>query len=707
MLKSILRKSAKRALAPLAVAICLSFSSPAAQALDPIMPFSEVQQGMTGTAYTVVDSSREIRTFDVDIINGIGRGKGETPLIMARAYGPVVEQAGGILQGMSGSPVYVDGRLIGAVALGYKDMTPYTFFITPIEEMTKLWALPDNKNKTHIKSFDLKKYQEDKEKEAEKKASEKEETASQETAKKSEASGKSEDKKALEAALEKNAPAEADGKAEAATAEAKENPAGATAKPEEAKETPADSKEKGAAAKAEPAASEDKSAEKNAEKKDLLYLSGFSGGGIDFLQKKLPVGAYTIVPVSAPGLSDENTTYNPILPPGSSVGVAVAYGDFSISGVGTVTATDGKKILAFGHSFLHRGNVNYFMTDADVYGTIAGVSAGMKIAGVGNIIGRINQDRDAGIAGILGEYPSVVPVRVHVKDETLGRDVNYTSTVAYDEDLLPTLSSVIAYGAISKTSDTVSEATAKVSFSIRTNAVPSGKFERSNMFYSKADVGQVAVGELMQAVGIICTNTDQESDILDVKVDIDIDGTRKTASILSAVPDKKTAKPGETVKFTTTIKPYRKDKETLVIPYKVPENQPAGTLHLDVRGGGFVPTVSPLLILAQAGSDGVALDAPAKETTADQLKELKDTSRNNVITIAPGAPSQPLSDKEKRRLLENAKKAAEEAKKNPPAHKVELLKDEGDSAEKPGVTNFETGYIVDNVVRTTLKIEKK
>lgn len=668
MLKSILRKSAKRALAPLAVAICLSFSSPAAQALDPILPFSEVQQGMTGTAYTVVDSSREIRTFDVDIINGIGRGKGETPLIMARAYGPVVEQAGGILQGMSGSPVYVDGRLIGAVALGYKDMTPYTFFITPIEEMTKLWALPDNKNKTHIKSFDLKKYQEDKKK-AEEKEAEKKDAAKE--------------------------PSEAkEDRQKAPAAELKE-----TAKEEKAEDAKKEASKDGKAKEEAPA--------EVTEKKDLLYLSGFSGGGIDFLQKKLPVGDCTIVPVSAPGLSDENTEYNAMLPPGSSVGVAVAHGDFSISAVGTVTATDGKKILAFGHPFLHRGNVNYFMTDADVYGTIAGVSAGMKIAGVGNIIGRINQDRDAGIAGILGEYPSVVPVRIHVKDETLGRDVNYTSTMAYDEDLLPTLSSIIAYGAISKTSDTVSEATAKVSFSIRTNAVPSGKFERSNMFYSKADVGQVAVGELMQAVGIICTNQNQESDILDVKVDIDIDGSRKTASILSAVPDKKTAKPGDTVNFTTTIKPYRKDKETLVIPYKVPETQPAGTLHLDVRGGGFVPAVSPLLILTQAGSDGVPLDAPEKETTADQLKELKDASRNNVITIAPGAPAQPLSDKEKRRMLEAEKKAAEEAKKNPPAHKVELLKDESDSAEKPGVTNFESSYIVDNVVRTTLKIEKK
>ena len=114
-----------------------------ARAMDPILPFQDVQQGMSGTAYTVVDSSGIIRSFDVDIVGNMDNGKGSSRMIMARARGPVIEQTGGILQGMSGSPVYIDGRLVGAVAAGIKDMTPYTFFITPIEDMTPLWSMPD------------------------------------------------------------------------------------------------------------------------------------------------------------------------------------------------------------------------------------------------------------------------------------------------------------------------------------------------------------------------------------------------------------------------------------------------------------------------------------------------------------------------------------------------------------------------------------
>ena len=45
---------------------------------------------------------------------------------------------------MSGSPVYVDGKLIGAVARAVgQDVLPYKFYITPIEEMLKIWTLPD------------------------------------------------------------------------------------------------------------------------------------------------------------------------------------------------------------------------------------------------------------------------------------------------------------------------------------------------------------------------------------------------------------------------------------------------------------------------------------------------------------------------------------------------------------------------------------
>ena len=701
-----------------------------AHAMDPILPFQDVKGGMTGTAYTVVDSSGEIRSFDVDIVGNMDNGKGSSRMIMARARGPVIEQAGGILQGMSGSPVYVNGRLVGAVAAGIKEMTPYTFFITPIEDMMKLWTMPDTKNKTRLKTVNIHKVVEDRKKE--------EARAKEADNKKAETNGnailnrvmdvihEAEDTAAETKAKQEKAEAE---KAKA-TADEKSDSAAVTDETTAAAESAESAKDaedaKDAAAKAENAESEAEApaqqaatvaaeaaesapAKAAADKKELtkqpkavMYLSGFNEPSIDFLQKNVPIGRdVTFMPMGVRTEGEGNTLYNASLQPGSAVGVAIVYGDFAVGATGTVTAVDGKKILGFGHPFLHRGNVNYFMTDATVVGTISGQSNGMKIANIGNIIGRISQDRETGIAGTIGDFPTVVPVKVRVQDSTLGRTDDYGARIAYDEAFLPELSGGIAYAAMTKTSDTLAGATANVHFTIRTNAADGGKFERSNMFYNTADVGQIAVGELMQAMNVICSNTDQESDIVDVQIDVQMENGRKTATLLSAVPDKTTVKPGDLVKFTTTIKPYRRDKETLLIPYRVPVTAPEGPLTLDIRGGGVAP-IAQLKLLQQTGVDLIAQEDKTT-TTKDKLQSLKRTGRNNEIVIAPGASAVPMAPSQQRKAAREAAKAAREAAQQ---RKFSFSLN-APKNETPGETKFTTNYIIDNVIHTTLQVERK
>ena len=703
----------KKVIATGIAAMCFATAAVPAHAMDPILPFRDVKGGMTGTAYTVVDSSGEIRSFDVDIVGNMDNGKGSSRMIMARARGPVIEQAGGILQGMSGSPVYVNGRLVGAVAAGIKEMTPYTFFITPIEDMMKLWTMPDTKNKTRLKTVNMHKVVEERKKQA---AKEKEEEN-----KKAETSGNailnrimdviheaedtSKEMKAKQEAAEKETAekekAEAEKAKSAAVETADQAAAEDTAKVKAAADTPAKEAAEAAAAAEDKAQAEDEKA-LTKQPKAVMYLSGFSQPGIDFLQKNVPIGRdVTFMPMGVRTEGEGNTLYNASLKPGSAVGVAIVYGDFAVGATGTVTAVDGKKILGFGHPFLHRGNVNYFMTDATVVGTISGQSNGMKIANIGNIIGRISQDRETGIAGTIGDFPTVVPVKVRIKDTTLGRTDDYGARIAYDEDFLPELSGGIAYAAMTKTSDTLAGSTANVHFTIRTNAAEGGKFERSNMFYNTADVGQIAVGELMQAMSIVCSNTEQESDIVDVQVDVQMENGRKTATLLSAVPDKATVKPGDLVKFTTTIKPYRRDKETLLIPYRVPVTAPEGPLTLDIRGGGVAP-IAQLKLLQQTGLDLIAQEDKTA-TTKDKLQGLKRTGRNNEIIIAPGAQAQVMTPAQQRKAAREAAKAAREAAQQR-KFSFSLNKPKNENA---GETKFTTNYIIDNVIHSTLQVERK
>lgn len=709
------------------LAACLAMPPSSAYAMPDILSVSEVQNGMTGTAYTVVEPSGDIEPFQVDIVGVVSGGKGSNSMIMAKAYGPLIDRAGGVLQGMSGSPVYIDDKLVGAVAIGLKEMNLDTFFITPIENMLPLWDMPDNKNKIKFKSIDLKKAAEEREKakkKEEEQAAKKDAAKSGDNAKNSkEANESSKDTGAKEksnsAADSKDSPKDKESeskKANPVTGDEKSQSAETPpATEEKSPETPSQSETilvpeftdiaADEAAK-EPPVESSGSADNVAaatdgttEHKSLLCVSGFGRDGMNYLSNQFAhFGNLQFLEGGSPMDADGTVVYDAVLEPGGPMGVALMYGDFSIAATGTVTAVDGNRVLGFGHEFLHQGNVNYFMTDASVIGTINGQSAGMKIANVGNIVGRVNQDRSTGVAGILGKFPEVVPVRIHVKDNTLGREEDYGVRIAYNEDLLPQLGATVVYAALNKVADTVNGSTATVHFTIRTNATRSGKVERANMFYNVSDVGQIAVMEMAQAMTLICTNPAEVSDILDVQVDVELYGGRKTATLISAVPDKTHVKPGDTVTFKTKLKPYRQQEEELKIPYTVPKTQPEGRLNLDLRGGGLIPVSQAALFQQQA------LVIPSEDgrlpTTEESLNTLLNSGRNNEIIIAPGPVTDVQSEREQKKAIRDAIQAAKEISN----HKANLLGDKKDG--KSAETKFETNYIIENAIRASLQVER-
>lgn len=100
------------------------------------MPFSQVQKGMHGYGETVFEGSK-LERFDVEIVGvlrNIGPGQN---LILAKVDSPVVRRAG-VIAGMSGSPIYIDGKVIGALAYSWQFSKEPIAGITPIDEMLKI-----------------------------------------------------------------------------------------------------------------------------------------------------------------------------------------------------------------------------------------------------------------------------------------------------------------------------------------------------------------------------------------------------------------------------------------------------------------------------------------------------------------------------------------------------------------------------------------
>lgn len=109
---------------------------------DRIMRISEVRPGMKGECRTVVRGQKVV-SFPVEVIDVVSNSGSPRSLILVRAYGPVIDETGGIAAGMSGSPLYINGRLAGAIGYGWNFSRHDIGLATSIEDMIRVWDNPE------------------------------------------------------------------------------------------------------------------------------------------------------------------------------------------------------------------------------------------------------------------------------------------------------------------------------------------------------------------------------------------------------------------------------------------------------------------------------------------------------------------------------------------------------------------------------------
>jgi sugar lactone lactonase YvrE len=112
-----------------------------------IMRVSEVRAGMKGYGLTVFRGAT-IQRFDVEVLGVMSKAYMGQPLVLVRLSGGPISQRGAyLIQGMSGSPIYINGKLLGAFSMGNAWPKEPLGMVTPIEDMLealdpKLSAVP-------------------------------------------------------------------------------------------------------------------------------------------------------------------------------------------------------------------------------------------------------------------------------------------------------------------------------------------------------------------------------------------------------------------------------------------------------------------------------------------------------------------------------------------------------------------------------------
>ncbi len=203
-------------------------------------------------------------------------------------------------------------------------------------------------------------------------------------------------------------------------------------------------------------------------------------------------GAATITPL-APATADTLT-------PGTSVSVQLVRGDYSIAASGTVTFRDGARIYAFGHPFLSLGAAEMPMTESSVVTVIPNANNSFKLAVPGKMVGSITQDRATGVYGKLGQAPKMIPVKINLHTSRERTQV-YSYEVANDAFLTPLLLNMTIFNTITATERSLGDSTISIRGQINIAGQPSisvdQRFSASNAPALAAGSVAVPVGTIL------------------------------------------------------------------------------------------------------------------------------------------------------------------------------------------------------------------
>ena len=341
------RKMTEKTLIALALAVCiLAWPTPVPAQSTEFFPVDDLREGMRGVGKTVFHGTT-IEEFEVEILGVLKNSAPKQDMVLARlSGGPLAET--GIMQGMSGSPVYIDGRLVGAVAFAFPFASVAIAGIQPIGQMVGVLSDPPEGNRVA-------------------------------------GAWPAESPRAyvnrVMVGLASGAPFE--------ELMAPPEPVGASLMAASLAGT-------GLAPIRTPLFISGASA---------LAINRFSGLFETFGFAPVQAGGQG----SAASLGSVGEAE---IVPGSAISAELVRGDISLSANGTVTHVDGDRVYAFGHPFQSTGPTSMPMSSAYVITLIPNLSNSFKIAVPIEVVGAFSQDRATGMSGRVGATPHMIPVGV-------------------------------------------------------------------------------------------------------------------------------------------------------------------------------------------------------------------------------------------------------------------------------------------------------
>ena len=493
------------------------------------MPIGEIKPGMVGVGRTVFQGT-ELAEFKVHILGVLRNVQGpKRDLILARLEGGPLEETG-VAQGMSGSPVYIDGRLIGAVGYSIGAFPKETIAgITPIDEMkddaSALKGRPTNQAALRIEL-----------------------PITPET---------------LATAFRQSYARLAPFAARASDVQSFGLPA-------------AEGAHLGTMLR--PIATP-------------LLMSGFEPQTISLVSAIFRDAGFTPASGAVGGRAsaEELAAMAGPLREGDAFGVSLVGGDVEMGATGTITHIDGTTLYGFGHPFFALGPSQFPMRRAYVYAMLPSLMTSFKITTMGEIIGTMRQDRATAIAGTLDKGPATVPMHVTLRATRQGETVTrkFQFDISTDQTFTPLLSYVTLFNTLAGYERQFGSAT----FALKGRARVAG---HADVTFEDIFAGESPTLAAATSIGgpltMLLANDREHVKLDGLDFTIETSEAPLTATIERVWIDELRPRAGRTLPVKVLTRSYRGEEKISTVNVTIPPNV-SGPLSIVVTDGRQLNTI--------------------------------------------------------------------------------------------------------------------
>lgn len=288
-----------------------------------------------------------------------------------------------------------------------------------------------------------------------------------------------------------------------------------------------------------------------------------------------------------------------LLQPGAAIGAVLMTGDADIEAIGTVSYRQGERVLAFGHPFFDNGPVEMPISLARILLIIPSDFGSQKLGESISLVGTLRQDRTTGIYGVIGPPPVLTPMVVRYKDEagnTSHFEFQFTEERTVNT-LIPLILRFVLVNALESARLATGENSLQLSGSIQ---LQSGQTIAFDDFYPGfkpiSGFGFLngilqSTGEVASLVGAIMANNFRPAQLARVDLNFASVSGRRSATIEQVWIDRNEVEPGDTITVFARLKAFQGPEKLYQQRLAIPKNAEGKFLTINIGGGDEITQV--------------------------------------------------------------------------------------------------------------------